>query len=845
MGRIQTDMLTSVAQTSGLEHCGSKGEGYEDGAWRRQLMSVDGEASVVVEHGASQQLPHPRRGLRTGGRGSNSIVGLSSVPAHEILVNVPCGGSAETAQPADPFDSGEKEVVPGMAGAVVIAPRGPLGENENSRGEAEAAATTEESGINSDIILASTNTDGQLTIQKRIQRTTNTQNQHLSTRTKDTNNEKEEEEEEGMAFNYVSTQSIPKQQSSHTKHNPLTSPSIFMQRSGIIDANNGNNRPPAGTGYPNTNGVSSTETKKIQQQPRNSGTCTVIQGHMNVYTTSTPAEAAFENLEGRILAAIRSRMNIINDEKEFALGVRMHRDDNGLPAQSPGYVTGLQSGNLNDQPSTNSAVLAGAFTAPMVVLVALGGLLVLLTGLFVKTSSSKSKKRTQLLAGGTNKDDDIERSAHTYHEDDVEMDIHEVMERDDYCDNNIADDDYSVGQFSISSATVEVKKNKSMSSRIRSLGSPSRKSFTRSKSQKNHRGDDDVSETRVANLVSDQCEPMADPNLEAENSWKRGGPNNKRSAGLFGLFGAANKSAGGAEADTSMLLAEHTHRVGGGTTDSEADSLASEIRHLPHGNIEEERNTLAEQTGLPQSILQFFKAREQIVVTPHSEVEASLQPFDDISEYSASVALEPNKKTEPESQYFFNSTADEDRIMLTNEEGQVKPKSTRLVRRFNKMLKRVRSRHDDNGDEDDSECDNMAVDIEEIHQIYSYDDKARDTPVSPPRSSKRMPRGPTPVYTMNKQESRLTSGDVVIRSPSSIAGRTRSQSRPVSVLGQIDCSGTVASRGASRRGYDTNTQYTEGDDGSVAVVVAGNPMCSLNETWDVIPECWNPFSRQE
>merc|ERR1719401_1660132 len=99
----------------------------------------------------------------------------------------------------------------------------------------------------------------------------------------------------------------------------------------------------------------------------------------------------------------------------------------------------------------------------------------------------------------------------------------------------------------------------------------------------------------------------------------------------------------------------------------------------------------------PSSTLRFFSAREGRA-GPHTDVEASLRPFDECSEYSASAAPHEAGR-EVESQYFFGNKVngdENDRLPLTSHEGprskRANPGQTRLVRRFGNMLHRLSSR---------------------------------------------------------------------------------------------------------------------------------------------------------
>eukprot|EP00578_Thalassiosira_sp_NH16_P020794 CAMPEP_0181082186 /NCGR_PEP_ID=MMETSP1071-20121207/3489_1 /TAXON_ID=35127 /ORGANISM="Thalassiosira sp., Strain NH16" /LENGTH=189 /DNA_ID=CAMNT_0023163759 /DNA_START=212 /DNA_END=778 /DNA_ORIENTATION=+ len=128
LATIQSSMLRSVARRAGLEGCGGGIPMGDGDPWRRRRGLLGG--------GGGTETTTRMRMLR-GGRGSNSIVGLSSVLVGDVAIveDETCDdyyyegdaamediiATAMALRAEDPFDNAEDaEIVPGMAGAVVV-----------------------------------------------------------------------------------------------------------------------------------------------------------------------------------------------------------------------------------------------------------------------------------------------------------------------------------------------------------------------------------------------------------------------------------------------------------------------------------------------------------------------------------------------------------------------------------------------------------------------------------------------------------------------------------------------------------------------------------------------------
>lgn len=412
--RVQSAILFNIARQSGLLDCPTilaettttttaidieKPQEKDESSLRRRQRRhrhLGGNDEIIIP--TTQQQPwHGLRGLseslqllpldRGRGRGSNSIVGLSSFPMDKALVDVPCHPpSLDAAKMArsnnsgttndELFSSAKRQVSPGMAGLVAMGK-----EKEN-------------------VMIM----DG-----KPVDSLNNAMAPRSSS-----NFQKLHEEETG-AFNYISTQSKPKSSSTlHELHNPsIVSHEEFFQQ----------HESPLPQQQPSSS-ASSTQslTRTIDDNNYiNSGNlnnslrnkCTVVQGHMSIYTsTTTSSSSSFENLQGRILYAIGQSVNSNqlglpnkNNQHDVIQAVRMHSD---LP-----YANSRNNGRGDDVSSANSSTSNTAFNSnlaflsnvPMIpVMIAMGVLLLAVLALFISTS--RPNKRQKRLSN--NSSDDVD-----------------------------------------------------------------------------------------------------------------------------------------------------------------------------------------------------------------------------------------------------------------------------------------------------------------------------------------------------------------------------------------------------------------------------------------------------
>ena len=173
--------------------------------------------------------------------------------------------------------------------------------------------------------------------------------------------------------------------------------------------------------------------------------CTVIRGHMTVYTYDA---TAFENLDVRILQVFEEDMNSPMVMKELFLsnvvfGVRFlstqgggdagsgSGGDGGFSSQGStasisgglGHVSEI-NGPLSSSKEDYSNSGYSSFSFPMMVLIALGLFLVVLSGLFVYTSK-RSDRKTKKGDIGTDQisEDGDGVKGRTYYQDSIEMDL--------------------------------------------------------------------------------------------------------------------------------------------------------------------------------------------------------------------------------------------------------------------------------------------------------------------------------------------------------------------------------------------------------------------------------------
>ncbi|KAL9179423.1 hypothetical protein ACHAXT_008713 [Thalassiosira profunda] len=873
--RVEAAMLQSLAARSGLVNCAGAQQPWRHLEGHLELDSVEND-----------RRSDGQRRLR-GGRGSNSLVGLSSLEPDEILT-IPCKSPANP--PADPFDGAEVDSEEGFAGAVVI----------GNPGEASAAPETDEEereGLTEDIVLASTRIDGKLQIERSIHRPDHSYNDGGI------------EDVEGVAFNYISTQSEPKEAHSHGTQNsdyPSVVPAMFRQGARMAGG-------PAQTPSSNTiakvprsanDPMSSTH---IHIQPRNTRKCTVILGKMTAYS-SNPEVDPFENIEGRLVAALEEELGSNPAAFQEIGGVRMHDS-----VAAPGA-------QISAARAYDGAEGAKYDALPVIVLVSLACVLVVLAGLFITTNRRGRKDKW---------DEDLKRrdsSQGTYHDDEVEIDA--LDDERDFVMSVGSGDDYSVGRFSVSSARDSLKKGALAARSAGSGGKRSRVGGSRDRSGIASARDRAVSpeaQSILTDLQVEQSTPSNGQSNRDRRRWEREDSLTVANrdempvqSSTFGLIATRPRAASpdseielevhsvyDCDASVTRENDAHAHTVHrplpdpNAATEAEARAATKAAKmgvfagmfHKKHrgtpamrekewgvapeptftydeaeraapprktkaalARIDEDAGSAAtpnvgpgcgllcdapeNNAGGGRSLLQFFAAREPEGAR-HAEVEASLRPFDGAADYSAGPVAN-GKRTEPvdkEGIFLGKTNANAGRALPSEEnvENGADGNRRHRLRKFGDMIRRPLSKDAGDG--------HVNVAIQEVH-------------IEAPPSPRRHAQEPRPVHTMQHQAS--SSPRRPVCSPSTLSGR-RSRSHggglaSSDALQENDAGWRVpaaswdAPRDASpaTEAVPRIVARMEGappaeDDGSSAMQAYTPDMCGVGETIDCAsPSAWWP-----
>ncbi|KAL9179424.1 hypothetical protein ACHAXT_008714 [Thalassiosira profunda] len=863
--RVEAAMLQSLAARSGLVNCAGAQQ-----PWRH--LEGHPEVESVENDGRSGG----KRSLR-GGRGSNSLVGLSSLEPDEILT-IPCKSPANP--PADPFDDAEVDSEEGFAGAVVI----------GNPGEASAAPENDEGGregLTEDIVLASTRIDGKLQIERSIHRPDHSYNDGGI------------EDGDGVAFNYVSTQSEPKETHSQSTQNqdyPAVVPAMFRQGARMAGgpaqetSSNTIAKVPRSVDDP----MSSThiETRTMRK-------CTVILGKMTAYS-SNPEADPFENIEGRLVAALEEELGSNPAAFQEIGGVRMHDS-----VAAPGAQISAARAHGGAEGAKYDAL-------PVIVLVSLACVLVVLAGLFITTNRRGKKDQW---------DEDLKRrdsSQGTYHDDEVEVDA--LDEEKDFVLSVGSGDDYSVGRFSVSSARDSLKKGALAAMSVGSGGKRSGIASARDRA---------VSPEAQSILTDLQVEQSTPSNGQSNNKacrWEREDSltvANRdempvQQSSTFGLIATRPRAASpdseveleihsvyDCDASVTHENDAHAHKVHRPLPDPNAATeaevraatkaakmgvFAGMFHKKPRGTpamrekewgvapeptftydeadyvapprkktaalarIDEDAGSAAtpnlgpgcgllcdapeDGAGGGRSLLQFFAAREP-EGAHHAEVEATIRPFDGASDYSAGPVAK-GKRTEPvDKEGIFlgkkNANAGRARPNEENVENGADGNHRHRLRKFGHMIRRPLSKDAGDG--------HVNVAIQEVH-------------IEAPPSPRRHAKEPRPVYTMQHRES--SSPRRPLRSPSTLSGR-RSRShggglassdalRENDVGWRVPAASWDAPQDASpaTEAVPRIVARMEGappaeDDGSSAMQAYTPDMCGVGETIDCAsPSAWWP-----
>ena len=332
-----------------------------------------------------------RRQLRFTGRGSTSIIGLSSNPSVDSRIKTDDDdddGSIcqfkEGAVGGEMMNEVEKfmeGISPDFSGSVVIM--------EEERDEDKVNSDNNNGGGGE--VLAETRVDGVIDPASVVRSALPPQQNHHQQQPAASSSI---EEESGSAYNYLST-----------KSEILEFEPTWTQPDAVVVAPN--NRSSSSS----SSSVTTFTPPKLRSGGGGAGRrtkCNIIQGQMTLFVSNT-ADLTYENLDARILNAIRSDLNdelilqqeFLNDENVVGLRLlepaALTMDDGTLSSSSPVTVAATSS----SAPSNTNNNDSGGFTSSYVsigVISGLGVIFLILIGLFAYTSRPKKRRRLNIIA---------------------------------------------------------------------------------------------------------------------------------------------------------------------------------------------------------------------------------------------------------------------------------------------------------------------------------------------------------------------------------------------------------------------------------------------------------------
>ena len=351
---ISSKLLQRMATLGNLIDCNN-----DNNPFRRQLMR--------------QQR---RRQLRFTGRGSTSIIGLSSNPSVDSRIKTDDDDDGSICQFKEGAVGGEmmnevekfmEGISPDFSGSVVIM--------EEERDEDKVNSDNNSGGGGGGEVLAETRVDGVIDPASVVRSALPPQQNHHQQQPAASSSI---EEESGSAYNYLST-----------KSEILEFEPTWTQPDAVVVAPN--NRSSSSS----SSSVTTFTPPKLRSGGGGAGRrtkCNIIQGQMTLFVSNT-ADLTYENLDARILNAIRSDLNdelilqqeFLNDENVVGLRLlepaALTMDDGTLSSSSPVTVAATSS----SAPSNTNNNDSGGFTSSYVsigVISGLGVIFLILIGLF-------------------------------------------------------------------------------------------------------------------------------------------------------------------------------------------------------------------------------------------------------------------------------------------------------------------------------------------------------------------------------------------------------------------------------------------------------------------------------
>jgi len=348
VGRIQHALLQSVATRSGLDDCVISVT-QARGGWRRR--------GLLLRHDSGESEYDDRRRLLPKERGSTSIVGVSLLPGDVIDEDAKCSNDIASASTPNSFWSPDEEDT-----------------EQTTSGIVEDETNTSNPLENTDIVdtdIVDVRTDGKIGLLRSNHNIlTQKDNDDAQTAQHDVVNNYSNDH---SAFNFISTQSKSLTRNSYTRsHDPL---------------------------------VPLSTRDDFTATPRITTRCTVVKGYMTLYTYDNNE---YENIEVRTVHAIQHDMedgnfvaeHLLNDVVLGVSFIGSNITDNAGStsvkdsiASSPGFVTSIIGSPAAATSGTTGSETLDMFTFPVMILIALGTILIVLTALFVGTSKTASRKR--------------------------------------------------------------------------------------------------------------------------------------------------------------------------------------------------------------------------------------------------------------------------------------------------------------------------------------------------------------------------------------------------------------------------------------------------------------------
>ena len=810
---VQNAMLYSIAEVSGLSDCGVEdvwrrrgqrelllnnkeegGEGIKGGISEVEGSSFRGrQLQTTLTYTATSNNSHQQH--RKLARGSNSIIALSSLP-QDTITDLQCHTAMELAQTRINEDSifGDNTIKVGSpsraseltVGLVSMAPDDESEQGSSgTEGGSEGIDTINTVGLPSSVTRVDGHTITALNSSPVQQRSATIPNDFVGSGYNS-----------GTAFNYISTQSKPKESTSSS------SPS------------------------------SNNETRRKLQQSQ----CTVIQGQVTIYTSSTPSEAEYENLQQRILDSLilnvrEDNLDLLNGSS--GLNVRMYNSDipNAIEL-SNGYTVSAaaKAGTMNENGSNPNNY---GTTVYLAILISLSVVAIWLLAGFIYTSNSMKKKRQkQLLFDKNGKlidKGEEEESNHTYYENEpMEM----TFEKSCTFDNS--EDGLSVE----GNGTPTTQRGGG----ILGMLTPNRKKRVPDEVDMDEEpvvGEESNVDMDVSVFDSDEQTPAHVKAAARQRANENGAPSDVNDSAFY------------------------------------SSNLVPDDLHQPLNDSKISNEAVGNGWGAGM-IGQLFGGMQQRSQTHrHTEVETSLHPFEDCEDYSVAPPMKneviPEEEEAPVNMVeptlvVGNVTNEGDRILLnTQQDTDRKNRKAGLLSRF---LKRGGNDREVTNDSDHP----IGADIEEVHEIYAADAKHENQVSRKPSPLPNQGRE-TPIYMMqNRSPPRRPIESY--RSPSELR-YTRSQLSDCGHSEQAQLCGANELNGASpahitpspaRRNRSNMSSSTYGnksvtvddaasnaqsaDENSVMPYQNTGVMCQGMEEWKgvqqtlecFIPDNWNPFN---